>query len=249
MDPSVRILKFPAIAEQNDEFRVVGEPLFPEFKSLEFLLSRKELLSPESWESLYQQSPFLRSSGMFPSDKWVPVEHMPDRSEITKSVRYWDKASTKDGDGAETAGVLMHRMKNGTFLVEDVKHKRWNMFDREKAIRETAERDGYAVQVVVEQEPGSGGKDSAQATIINLAGFRAAADLPGLRGSKELRAEPYAAQQQAGNVYVLRRNWFDYFIDQHEYFPNGKLKDVVDASSGAFAKIAEDRYNMEVLAS
>jgi hypothetical protein len=38
---------------------------------------------------------------------------------ILKSVRYVDRAGTQDG-GAHTAGVLMHKLKDGRFVIEDV---------------------------------------------------------------------------------------------------------------------------------
>ena len=45
-----------------------------------------------------------------------------------------------------------------------------------------------AYEVGVEQEPGSGGKESAESTIRNLRGFKVYADK--VTGSKEIRAEP-----------------------------------------------------------
>src|SRR5262249_54420238 len=66
--------------------------------------------------------------------------------------------------------------------------------EREERIKYWANQDrqmlgGYAAsyEVGVEQEPGSGGKESAEATIRNLAGFRVFADK--VTGSKEVRAE------------------------------------------------------------
>jgi hypothetical protein len=53
--------------------------------------------------------------------------------------------------------------------------------DRERIIKEWAERDKQQLrntpyEVGVEQEPGSGGKESAESTIRNLIGFRCFAD-------------------------------------------------------------------------
>ena len=96
--------------------------------------------------------------------------------------------------------------------------------------------DGVGVKVWVEQEPGSGGKESAESTIRNLSGFKVEADR--VTGDKESRAEPYAAQVQGGNVMVKRAEWARPFIGEHETFPNGQYKDQVDAAAGAFAKLA-----------
>lgn len=243
--PELKVLKYPAIAIEDEKYRKKGEPLFPEHKSLEFLMARKKVLSADSFEALYQQSPYLRTGNTFPIDKFQILERAPSRADIAKSVRYWDKAGTKDGDGAETSGTLMHKMKDGTYVIEHVAHGRWAALERERMIKTWAETDGFWVQVFVEQEPGSGGKESAESTIRNLAGFVVAADRP--TGDKVIRAEPYAAQVQGGNFWLVRGDWNKPFLDEHEAFPNGKLKDMVDSSSGAFNKIAGASYDMEVL--
>ena len=56
-------------------------------------------------------------------------------------------------------------------------------------------------------------------------------------GSKEARAEPMAAQWQAGNFDILYGAWNDMYLDQLENFPESKFKDMVDASANGFAEI------------
>ena len=104
--------------------------------------------------------------------------------------------------------------------------------DRERMIKQTAEIDGKDVRVGIEQEPGSGGKESAEATIRMLAGWRVEADRP--VGDKITRAEPYAAQVQGSNVLLCRGEWNMPFIREHQSFPHG-YKDQVDAAAAAFA--------------
>jgi len=55
----LKTVSYPAIATQDEEHRKAGEPLFPELKSLEFLLERKKVMSSTGWESLYQQNPII----------------------------------------------------------------------------------------------------------------------------------------------------------------------------------------------
>ncbi len=56
-NPDLNVLKYQAIAEKKEKNRKAGIPLFPEHKSLPFLLERKGLMGSSSWESLYQQNP------------------------------------------------------------------------------------------------------------------------------------------------------------------------------------------------
>jgi predicted phage terminase large subunit-like protein len=52
------------------------------------------------------------------------------------------------------------------------------------------------------------------------------------------RADPLAAQWQAGNVKLVRGAWNKAYLDEMEAFPAGSHDDQVDASSGAFNKLA-----------
>ena len=62
-----------------------------------------------------------------------------------------------------------------------------------------------------------------------------------------VRAEPYAAQVQGGNVLLVRGAWNRDFIDEHLSFPVGRAKDQVDASSAAFNLLTLRRTGLPVL--
>jgi predicted phage terminase large subunit-like protein len=239
----VTIARYPAIAEEDEKYRRAGEPL-PELKSLEFLEQRRKTLTHGSWEALYQQSPIVVGGGIFPLEKISIVPERPAVKDVVRVARYWDKAGSA-GSGAYSAGVLMLRLRDGTFVVADVRRGQWSALDRERAIRQTAmtDHDIYpTTKVYLEQEPGSGGKESAEASVRMLAGYAAEADR--VTGSKETRADPFAAQWQAGNVRLVSAPWNKNYLDEHEHFPAGKYKDQVDASTGAFNKIASKyRYD------
>ena len=247
----VTIVRYPAIAEEDDYLggkivRRVGEPLFPELKSMEFLLERRKLFTEASWAALYQQNPFVPGGGIFPIDKLATLPIL-DRTKVLKSVRYWDKAGTEDG-GAFTAGALLHQLKDNRFVIEHVVRGQWSALDREEKIKFWAERDRNnsrpgAYEVGVEQEPGSGGKESAESTIRNLRGFKVYADK--VTGSKEVRAEPFAAQVQGSNVFLCAGMYQNDLLDEMVSFPNGKYRDQVDACSGAFNRlISGPVYNL-----
>jgi len=86
--------------------------------------------------------------------------------------------------------------------------------------------------VGVEQEGGSGGKESAENTVRNLAGFRVRIDKP--TGSKVDRADPFSVQVNAGNVYVVRAPWNQIWINEMMYWPDARFKDQGDSAAGAF---------------
>ena len=237
--PKMRVVSFPAIAEEDDEFRRKGEALFPLLKPLGMLLEQKKLMSESSWQAEYQQRPLLVGSGEIPIDKLKVLPHF-DRRDISATVLSVDKAGTEGGDGAQTAIVIMHLMKDGRFVIENVIAGRWGALDREKYIKAWADymRNqlsplGVNFKVVIEQEPGSGGKELAESTVRNLAGHNVFLDKPGAGRSKEVRAEPFCAQVQGGNVFLHAGTWVDGFLEECGNWPMGVRKDRVDASTQA----------------
>ena len=68
----------------------------------------------------------------------------------------------------------------------------------------------------------------------------------GISGDKVTRAEPFAAQWQAGNVDVLAGDWNDMYFNELEQFPDGPHDDMVDASADAFTEVVEGRKPMKI---
>jgi predicted phage terminase large subunit-like protein len=68
-----------------------------------------------------------------------------------------------------------------------------------------------------------------------LAGFLVSAEPE--TGEKPDRARPFAAQCEIGNVFIVKGDWNESYLDELCSFPSGKFKDQVDASSGAFGRL------------
>jgi len=230
------VVNLPAIAEPGDPLkRPVGEALCRERYDEEALKTRRIFLGSYSFSALYQGRPVPREGGFFQRAWFEIVEAAP---AVGERVRYWDKAAT-EGDGDYTAGVLMLKTPENLFYVLDVVRGQWSAGQREAVMRQTAEFDAQEygrVKVFTEQEPGSGGKESAVLTVRNLAGFPAYKEP--VSGSKEVRAEPLAAQAEAGNVKLVSGRWNRAFLDELCGFPNATHDDQVDGASGAFNKLA-----------
>lgn len=160
-------------------------------------------------------------------------------------VRCWDLAAKEpkpDKSGAPskqpdyTVGVLMGESK-GIFYILDVLRVRTTPGNVEALIRQTAELDGIGVTIVVEQDPGSAGLalfDHYRKTVLK--GFATYSSKT--TGSKEVRALPFSAAAQAGNVKLLYGRWIKDYLDELELFPMSVKDDQVDASSAAFNRLA-----------
>ena len=162
-------------------------------------------------------------------------------TDVVRWVRCWDLAAsekTQKGDPAYTAGVLMGKRSNGRYIIADVVNRQMAASDVRKTILMTAQmdRDKYGdVRIRLPQDPGQAGKEQAESYIKFLSGFNVTTELES--GSKATRAEPMAAQWQAGNFDILAGEWNAPYLLQLENFPDGKFKDMVDASANAFLEI------------
>lgn len=156
-------------------------------------------------------------------------------------MRYWDMASTlADGnnDPDWTAGAKVGRTKDGRWIILDMRHARLSPAANELLVQSTAAEDGHNVRIGMEEEGGASGKslvDHYRRTILmgyNFSGHRPT-------GDKVVRAMPWAAAAEAGNVMILQGTWNKDFLDEVESFgPDCPHDDQVDAVSGAVSCLA-----------
>jgi predicted phage terminase large subunit-like protein len=204
-----------------------------------------EKLDPVTFEQLLAgRWDVLPEGDMFKRGPVTIIKEAP--ASMIRWIRYWDKAGT-EGGGDWTAGVLMCKCGR-EYIVLDVVRGQWSAAQRKQIMHQTAQLDAAqypAVEIWVEQEPGSSGKESAENTIADLAGFSVFAETS--TGSKVIRANPLSAQWEVGNVKLLEGAWNKTYLDEMAAFPNGVHDDQVDASSGAFAKLTTVKHEAGVV--
>ena len=187
----------------------------------------------------------IRPEGRLFDADWFPViDRLPDTR--FDMVRYWDLAATPDQPGRDpdyTAGALLARdPSDGTYVLVDVIRRKGTPLDIERLIRATAERDGKAVQIAIEEEPGSAGKTVIAHFKRALDGYRVRGHRP--TGAKVLRAEIVAVQAEAGNLRLLAGRWNEAFLDEAQVFPDGAHDDQIDALAGAHDILSAPRRGM-----
>lgn len=215
--------------------------LDPKRLSRETLKKLEVELGPYGYAAQILQDPVPLGGGLFETDKLVLEDQAPS---MVKTVRSWDKAASEDG-GDWSVGVLMGTDHKGDTWILDVRRGQWGANKREAWIRQTAEWDGEKVEVVLEIEGGSGGKESGENTVRNLAGFPIHVYHP--TGDKVARAVPLASQVGGGTVHVLKRNWTKDFIEELKYFPNSRHDDQIDAASAGFNRLTRRRRKIGTL--
>lgn len=177
------------------------------------------------------------------------IENIP--NDIVRWVRAWDLAATtqdENGNAAYSAGILMGKRECGRYVIANVINIREKAADIRKLIRNVAliDRKNFkSVCIRLPQDPGQAGKDQAESYIKYLSGFHVKAIKE--TGSKVSRAEPMAAQWQAGNFDVLIAEWNNSYFSQLESFPESQFKDMVDAGSSAFAELEGNTFDLSGL--
>ncbi len=235
-DPAWTFINLPAIAEANDALgREEGEALWPESKPIEFLERVRSQMGEYNFQALFQGNPSPRQGAIFKVDRLNFIE-ADDVPPLVNRVRKWDTAASS-GKGDYTAGALLGKDNAGRFYLLDMQRFQEGTDQRNNRIVSTAQADGSGVKIVVPEDPGSAGKDQALMFIRMLQGYSVQAIRE--TGSKEVRADGFASQVNAGNVYIVRASWNSALVEELRQFPSGKYDDQVDAVAGAFHELSK----------
>lgn len=219
-------------------------------KDPSYLANLKALSLVERERLLYGNWKIKPAAGLFFRRSQVTmVDTIP--NDVIRWCRAWDLAATSEdenGNAAFSAGLLMGKRKCGRYIIANVINVQEKAADVRKLVRNVAiiDRKNFKqVCIRLPQDPGQAGKAQIESYIKYLSGF----NVKGIRetGSKTARAEPMAAQWQAGNFDVLTAEWNDMYFSQTESFPESKFKDMVDAGSSAFTELEGDAFDLSGL--
>lgn len=226
----------------EDPRSTAGELLDPERHPRHEVEDLKKAMGGVAWSAKAQQNPTPREGAMFKrhwfENKIIKAEGVP---KGTVWVRHYDLAATKNKTSPRTVGIKMGKTRDGDYIVADCKACQESGSAVRKFVKSIAQTDGKRVHVSLPQDPGQAGKTQAEDYVKMLAGYKAKAKPE--TGSKESRAEPFAAQVEAGNVYLVEGDWNEAYIDELCEFPAGRFKDRVDASSGAFSYLVTEKIS------
>jgi len=206
-----------------------GELLWPRLFTEEMVRQLELDLGPYGTAGQLQQRPSPEGGGLFKREWFEYVDAAPIEAD---RCRGWDTAATAGG-GDYTAGPKLARSTLGIWYVEDVKLGQWGPAGVDAAMLAAAQEDGKETLVREEREGGASGKAQIVARAKLLEGFDYAEEL--VSGDKTVRAGPFRAQCEAGNVKIVRGPWNERYIAELTAFgPGCAHDDQVDGSSCAF---------------
>ena len=234
------VLRFPAIAEEDDSFRKKGEALgrYP----LEELIRKKANLPPRDWAAMYQQNPIPDGGIFFNMQKIHYLDTMPTTERVYIA---WDFAVTSDAlnRGDQSCGTVLAVDSVGRYLVLDVVAGRWASDELVRHMVALA-RKWKPMQVLVEKgaiwlaiKPWLTKQMSKDGTWMVVTPVPAAKD-------KVARASSIRGVIDSGNLYVPRHaSWLAAWRDEMQSFPSGKHDDLVDPLAYLGMRLPEMLHN------
>jgi predicted phage terminase large subunit-like protein len=192
----------------------------------------KEALLYGNWYVTKQQENYFKRA-------WCRL--IQDVPPVIQSVRGFDLAgSIKDEvnkDPDYTATALLHKTKDGRYVIEHADHIRERFHTVEEWIFKLSETDADNVVYVIPVDAGAAGKAYASTLQKKLAeSGRACRLFPMSNKSKLVRFRPFASVAQAGYIDILNSQWNTFYFDELEKFSgDGKTHDdMLDATVAGF---------------
>ena len=227
----VKVITYKAIAEQDEQHRLAGEPLFPEHKSLELLEGLRANMQPENWESLYQQNPIIKGGNMVKVSEFKRHKIIPDGLRIVQS---WDTAQKANELNDPTVCTTWAIGDNVYYLVDVFVKK---MLYPELKAACMGLHDKYKPDTVLIEDKSSGSsliQDLQASTLIPVIPIMPVSD-------KVTRLSACTSMIFAGRVSLPERaDWLFDFESEVAAFPNAPHDDQVDSFSQFLNWVRDD---------
>ena len=224
------IVKYPAIAEEDELYRKKGEALHPERYTLEALLRIKRVQGLRFWSALYQQDPVPNEGAYFTKDMFVYRNEgvNPDRMNVFQA---WDFAISEkkhnDWNVGVTVGVdyddVVHVLEVRRFKTADsleIVNNMIGMYRSYKSVQQVGAEDGQIWRTMKTLFDKRCREERVYPVVEVLKPIT----------DKQVRARPLQGRMRARKVtFPANASWNDEVVKELLRFPSGVHDDIVDA--------------------
>jgi predicted phage terminase large subunit-like protein len=229
------VIEFPAIMPS-------GNPLWPEFWSLQELEALREELPNSKWQAQYQQNPVGNESAIIKRDwwKWWEKDNPPNCDYILQT---WDTAFEKtqraDYSAGTTWGVWTNDEDNSTpnIILLGTYKKRAEYPELKKDV--LREYNEYEPDGVLIEKKASGAPLIYE---LRAMGIPVQEFTPGKGQDKIARLNAVSDIIASGKVWVPRTRWAEELVDEVAAFPSGEHDDLVDATTLALMRFRQGGF-------
>ena len=229
------VIEFPAILPS-------GNPLWPQFWSIEELLALREELPNAKWQAQYQQNPVGNESAIVKRDwwKWWEKDDPPKCDYILQS---WDTAFEKtqraDYSAGTTWGIFDCEEDNfaPNIILLNTYKKRVEFPELKRDVLKEY-KDYEPDSMIVEK------KASGAPLIYDLRamGIPVQEYTPSKGQDKIARLNSVSDIIASGKVWVPRTRWAEELVDEIAAFPSGEHDDLVDATTLALMRFRQGGF-------
>ncbi len=221
------VVKFPAIATENEQFRKEGEALWPDKYDLEDLMEIKAAVGVRDWAALYQQDPVIEGGNEFKVEWFKTWDKLPPNLRYVTTV---DLAVSKNKKADES--VVMTTAMDMNQRIYVIEYKNWKANPSEVMDEIYRQQGKYSSTVGMEAV----GYQQSMMHFMRLEGAKRGKYLHvqpiSTRSNKEEKIRGLIPFYSNGLVYHPQ-NDKDTLEEQLIRFPNAKHDDVIDAFSMA----------------
>lgn len=233
------IVRFPAIAEEDEKYRKEGEALHPGRFPLNQLETIKAVVGSYYWECMYQQRPGPKGGTIFARKNWQYWKALPDIEELILSV----DCSFKDLNDSDYVAIQTWGRKGpNKFLIKRLR-ERMGFSATIEAIRNFKGLFPKVVAILIED------KANGSAVIETLRKEIAGVIAVQPEGGKVARAFAMQGEQEAGNIHLpdpTVDGTIETFLGEVSAFPSVTHDDETDAMTQAmnWFRTREGAYDM-----
>ena len=226
------VLSLPAIAEQNETFRMKGEALWPEKWPLTLLKGIHQQIGSRMFDCLYQQNPAV-AEGLIFKLKWWNTRPSLLGVPLVKSVQSWDTAFKKGAENDFSVCTTWGVSENAYFLLHLCREK--VEFPELKKLM-ISEAEQWNPDAILIEDRASG-----QSLIQELKSSTRLPIVPVKPDCDKLsRTQAITPIVEAGKVFLLEgAPYLHDFLEEMSSFPNGAHDDIVDSTSQALNYLRE----------
>ena len=229
------VIEFPAILPS-------GNPLWPQFWSIEELLALREELPNAKWQAQYQQNPVGNESAIVKRDwwKWWEKDEPPSCEFILQS---WDTAFEKtqraDYSAGTTWGIFSCEEDNfaPNIILLNTYKKRVEFPELKRDV--LREYNEYEPDALIVEKKASG---APLIYDLRAMGVPVQEFTPGKGQDKIARLNSVSDIIASGKVWIPRTRWAEELVDEIAAFPSGEHDDLVDATTLALMRFRQGGF-------
>jgi predicted phage terminase large subunit-like protein len=229
------VIEFPAILPS-------GNPLWPQFWSIEELSALREELPNAKWQAQYQQNPVGNESAIVKRDwwKWWEKDDPPVCDYVLQS---WDTAFEKtqraDYSAGTTWGIFACEEDNfaPNIILLNTYKKRVEFPDLKRDVMR--EYNEYEPDSLIVEKKASG---APLIYDLRAMGIPVQEYTPGKGQDKIARLNSVSDIIASGKVWIPRTRWAEELVDEVAAFPSGEHDDLVDATTLALMRFRQGGF-------